>query len=272
MKTKIFICSNSAIDYLPHSGMIESIPVILKVSDIEEYNDYYDVNIDAFYNRVRLDKHVNLEVRFQNYTKISEHVSRSIAEGYTGIIFLLSSREFGDLQIPVSIVISEFSNVECRVFYSNTCCYPLAYMALEASEMITQEKPMEDILARLEHIKRNHHLFFFNPKVQRHRFNFMGRKNGTFYTIENGKLIKSEKKDKVKPWNQMIEAFISEIGEEDVIPFLLYTSKTSKYVHRLEDDLIERNPMFKKMRTYPIPPAVGMQTGINSIGLGYIVR
>ena len=52
MKTKIFVCSNSSIDYLPHNEMISSIPVILKVSDNEMYEDYIDVNIEDFYNRI----------------------------------------------------------------------------------------------------------------------------------------------------------------------------------------------------------------------------
>lgn len=274
MKTKIFVCSNSAIDYLPHGSMIESIPIILHFSEVEEYNDFYDVGIDSFYNRMRMDKQANVRICFQNYSKISKHVSAAVAEGYDEILFLLSSREFGDLQIPVSIAASEFTNIKCTVFNSNTCCYPLAYMALEASELTIQGKGMDEILLRLEHIRKNHHLFFFEPKASdvARGFHSRSRKAGSFYTVENGRLIKNEPKDKIKPWDQMIDAFISEIGEDDVIPFLLYTNKTSSYVHWLEEALIERNPSFKKIRTYPIPPAVGVQTGVDSIGLGYIVR
>ena len=75
MKTKIFVCSNSSIDYLPHNEMISSIPVILKVSDNEMYEDYIDVNIEAFYNRIRMDKYVKVTPVFQNYTKISEYIN-----------------------------------------------------------------------------------------------------------------------------------------------------------------------------------------------------
>ena len=64
---------------------------------------------------------------------------------------------------------------------------------------------------------------------------------------------------------------LREMNEQD-IPFILYTDKTSKYIHHLENSLLRLNSSFKKIKSYSIPPAVGVQVGKYAVGVGYILK
>ncbi len=274
MKTKIFVCSNSGIDYIPHSENISTIPVILRLSEEEQYEDYLDFNTEAFYNRFRMDKNVTIIPTFQNYAKICEYISTSKQEGYDQILFILASKEFGDLYIPISIAISENKDIPCQIYNSNTCCFPLAYMAIEANEMFMNNALMSDVIERLDKIQKNHHIFFFKPQSKNEwtaRFSNYYKK-GTVFTLENGLLCPMDKEKGVLGYNLMLSIFSKETANKNIIPFVLYSSKTSKYIGIIEESLIEISSLYRKAKAYAIPPAVGIQTGATTLGLGYIVK
>lgn len=274
MKTKIFVCSNSGIDYIPHSENISSIPVILRLSEEEQYEDYIDFNTEAFYNRFRMDKKALITPAFQNYAKICEYIASSKLAGYDQILFILASKEFGDLYIPVSIAISENKDISCRIYNSNTICYPLAYMALEADAMFEKGMGMDTVIERLDKIRKNHQIFFFCPHSQNEWTNsFAGHyKKGTVYTLENGVLCRLEKEKGVQGYDLMINTFNRKTVNKDIVPFLLYTTKTTKYIAIMEESLMSISSLLRKAKSYGIPPAVEIQTGASAIGLGYIVK
>ncbi|MBR3617498.1 MAG: hypothetical protein IKN46_02345, partial [Acholeplasmatales bacterium] len=55
MKTKIFVTSDSGIDYISHPYSISSISTLIKFFDVEEYYDYIDMTAEKFFNRLRYD-------------------------------------------------------------------------------------------------------------------------------------------------------------------------------------------------------------------------
>ncbi len=270
MKTKIYVCSNSGIDYIPHPTSIGTIPIILKLSDEEEYEDYSDVTADAFYNRYRMDTNVKVTAVSQNYSKISMYITLAKEEGYGRILFILSAKEFSDLYIPISIAITENEDIECEIYNSNTCCYPLAYMALEANTAFEQGLETEEVFSRLDFLKKNHKIYFFTPKYKDeiHNKNY---KAGSILELEKGKLLPVIKEKKTESYDQLFEILGREMNEQD-IPFILYTDKTSKYIHHLENSLLRLNSSFKKIKSYSIPPAVGVQVGKYAVGVGYILK
>lgn len=274
MKTKILVCSNSGINYVPHNLNIAAIPVILRFSEEEQYEDYIDVNVEAFYNRMRMDTHAKVSLSFQTHAKINEYILQAADEGYGQVLFILASKEFSDLFIPVSIAISENKEIPATIFNSNSCCYPLAYMAIEADRMLSKGARMEEVINRLEHIQKNHHIYFFNPHSLKEDASSFKKlyKKGLVYSIENGKLFPVLDQKGVTSFDHLINLLNYEIIDNDIILFIHYTNKMTKYIRLLEEALIKILSTYKKIRVCPLPIGVGIQTGINAIGVGYIVK
>lgn len=273
MKTKIFVCSNSSIDYLPHNEMISSIPVILKVSDNEMYEDYIDVNIEAFYNRIRMDKYVKVTPVFQNYTKISEYINEVKAQGYQQVLFLLSANIFSDLYISISIAMSEHKDIKYVIFDSESCGYPLSYMATEASNLLLSDESLDDILNHLEFLKNNQKIYFYKyEKINEMSKSFLKKyKKGKLLKLTNGKLD-TVNTSKMLPLDFVIEELKNKIDKTEIIPFLMYTDKTTRYINIIEEELIKSNIKFKRIKIVPIAPGVGIKVGVNTIAIGYIVK
>ena len=272
MKTKIVVCSTSGIDYIPHSENIESLPVILKFREEEEYLDYIDITAEAFYNRMRMDRACKMTPTFYNYTKVIDFVNKIKEDGYERILFILASKSFSDLYVSIKIAMSQNNDICYDIYESNTICYPLAYMALEASRLFDEEKEFDDVKKRLDDLQKVNELYFFNPKYNESSRLFKKVfKKGVNSTIEKGELV-TLSKTKLDALEELVFHFNLQVGELDVIPFILYTSKNSKYISIIQKNLENIDKKYKKIKTYPLDPAVGIYTGINSICLGYVLK
>lgn len=272
MKTKVVVCSTSGIDYIAHNEDIESLPVILKFREEEKYLDYIDITAEAFYNRMRMDKACKMTPTFFNYTMVIDFVNKIKEDGYERILFILASKSFSDLYVSIKIAMSQNNDIYYDIYESNTVCYPLAYMALEASRLFGEQMDFDDVRKRLDDLQRVNELFFFNPKYsEASHFFKKGFKSGEILVIENGKLT-TRAKTKLDSLEELVFHFCSQTSNVDVIPFILYTSKNSKYISIIQRNLECIDKKYKKIKTYPLDPAVGIQTGINSICLGYVLK
>lgn len=269
MKTKIFVCSNSAIDYVTHDSNIEAIPVILSFSNEEKYEDYLDISTEAFYNRICVDKKAKAKPIFQNYSKISEHIDEAKKKGYEQVLFILSSKEFANLYVSTMIAVSEHKDINCYIYNANTVSYPLVYMAQEASKMFKNSSTYEEVFARLEDIRLNHQMLFYVHKNDAAK---TAIKNGKLYTIKDGELVLFPKEKGFTSYEQLVNIYSNINNSDEIIPFLLYSSKTNILIELVLDLLIDINPNYKKMKSYPIAPGVGIKMGNNIIGLGYIKK
>lgn len=273
MKTKIFVCSNSAIDYVAHDPNISAIPVNLVLSEEEQYEDFIDVSTEAFYNRIRMDKNAHVKFSFQNYSKISQNIALAKSEGYEQVLFIIPPKEFANLYISISIAISENKDIPCYVYNADTILYPLAYMAIEANNMLSNSANIEEVITRLDYINKNHFICFFKHHNDEAKPDFRKKyQNGRIVLLEDGKLIEIKKEKNKTPYSQFIDLFDKDFKNKEIIPFILYTSKSSRYLDLIEDSLLNLNPCYKRIKYYPIAPAVGYQLGPDSIGVGYIIK
>lgn len=274
MKTKIFVCSNSGIDYIPHDNNISSIPVIIHFSDEEEYEDYVDVSYEAFYNRVRYADISKLETKFQTYNKINEYISKAKDDGYEQFLFILASNEFSNLYIPVTIAKHENKDIPIYIYEGNTCGYPLAFMALTANNMFLKNKSVDEVLNALDLIKKNHRLLFFIPNYP-NEYNdkfYKKYRDGRLYTIENGKVVSIPKNKDFRDIDYMYYLFKLEASGMEVNSFFQFTNKNTKYLPLLYEMLDDLEMGFKKVKAYPISPAVGYKLGINTLCIGYVLN
>ncbi len=274
MKAKIFVCSNSAIDYINHSENIKSIPTIIKFSADEEYNDFIDISQAQFYNRLKITKEKHVTVDYQKYNVINEYLMEALNDGYTEFLFLIPSKSFSNLAIPLSIIKNENTNLAITLYETNTISYPLAYMALEADRLLNEENEnMDFTLEKLDLIKRNHHIFFFNPSADETKKNFQNKyKSGTAYSLENGIITKLEKNSSATSFDEIIKLMKEETADCDVVLFICYNDKTSKYVSIFGEYIQEYIKENKKVKLSPLAPGVGVLVGYDVIRIGYIIK
>lgn len=273
MKTKIFVCSNSGIDYMPHSVNIKSIPVILHFSEEEQYEDYLDVSIDAFYSRMRFDENADIKPMFQTYVKLCEYIDEAKKDGYQQVLFILAAKDFSDLLIPTQIAVSENKDIPCYIYHSNTISYPLAYMANEADNMLIGGANILEVFERLDFIKENHKLLFFAPDCINENIKSFKNKyqNGKLFTLEDEKLIEIKSKN-CSSYNKLIRTIFDETYNYEAVIFSLYTDKTSVYINLFDKSLSELTGDFKKIKSYPITPGVGLNIASYAVGMGYIIK
>lgn len=273
MKTKIFVCSNSGIDYMPHSLNIKSIPVILHFSEEEQYEDFLDVSIDAFYSRIRYDENANIKVIFQTYVKLCEYIEEAKSEGYERVLFILAAKEFSDLYIPVKIAVTENKDIECHIYNSDTVSFPLAHMANEADSMFIGGADVKEVFEKLDYIKNNSKILYFIPNCIDESLNSFKSKyqNGKLFTLEDGKLLEIKVKNSTS-YNKLITTIINETDNEDALIFSLYTDKSSIYLNLFDKSISEITGEHKKIKQTPITPGVGVYLGSYVVGLGYVIK
>ena len=278
MKTKIFVCSNSGIDYIKHSTNIDTIPIIYTFNNGEEYIDYINLTADAFYNRKKYDNLISVDYTSVEYSFVNEKVKKAITEGYKQILFLLSSKHYSNLFVTASIVLSENKNIKSSIYDSNLFSYPLAYMAMKANEMFEKGLSMDEVLAKLDIFKKNQNIFIFEPKLKDEYSNVFEKnfRSGKCYSILNGRVVKMN----VPVKDSLVKLFADysrQIDGLDVIPFVLTTDLNSRYVSILTNGILDidptksSNPNYKKIPVCFIPPTVGMELGNNLVGIGYII-
>lgn len=278
MKTKIFVCSNSGIDYIKHSPNISSVPIVYIFNNDEEYIDYVNLTADAFYNRKKYDNLISVDYSSSQYHFVNEKVKEAIAAGYNQILFLLSSKHYSNLFVTASIVLSENKEVKSAIYDSNLFAYPLAYMAMKANEMFESGMKMEAVLNRLDIYKKNQNIFIFEPtKDDEYSDNFERFfRYGKCYSILNGRVVKMN----VPVKDSLVKIFgdySKQIDGLDVVPFILTTDLNSRYVNILMNGILDIDPTkssgknYKKIPVCFIPPTVGMELGNNLVGIGYII-
>ena len=278
MKTKIFVCSNSGIDYIKHSPNIDSIPIIYVFNNGEEYIDYVNLTADAFYNRKRFDNLISVDYASAQYNYVNEKVKSAIAEGYDQILFLLSSKHYSNLFVTASIVLAENKEVKSAIYDSNLFAYPLAYMAMKANELFENQVSLNEVLDRLEILKKNQNIYIFEPtKNDDFSKNFEKCfRYGRCYQILNGRVVRM----KVPTKDSLVKIFgeySRQIDGIEVCPFVLTTDLNSRYVNILINGILDIDPSkantknYKKILVCFIPPTVGMELGDNLVGIGYVI-
>ena len=278
MKTKIFVCSNSGIDYIKHSPNIDSIPIIYVFNNGEEYIDYVNLTADAFYNRKRFDNLISVDYASAQYHYVNEKVKGAIAEGYDQILFLLSSKHYSNLFVTASIVLAENKEVKSAIYDSNLFAYPLAYMAMKANELCEKQVGLNEVLDRLEILKKNQNIYIFEPtKNDDYSKNFEKYfRYGRCYSIFNGRVVRMNiptKDSLVKVFGE----YSRQIDGMEVCPFVLTTDLNSRYVNILINGILDIDPTkantknYKKIPVCFIPPTVGMELGDNLVGIGYVI-
>ena len=160
MKTKIFVTSDSLIDYISHPHSISSIPSLIKFFEIETYFDYIDMSSEKFFNRLRFDSKSNPEICPIDIEYLQNDINIAL-ESYDEILIITS------LELNYSDVISKLKEAygECIHFYQTKATgHILAQMAIECDRVLKNGKTYEEAFQAMEDLYKNSAMLVLNPK------------------------------------------------------------------------------------------------------------
>lgn len=278
MKTKIFVSSNSGMDYLEHSQNISSFPSTLYFKREETYKDYLEMSADIFYNRLRLDPTANPSIIMPKPSIIAKLINEAIEEGYDNFFFLIENRDFGDVEVAVFTAIEMVQSINYQIFDTNTICYPHSYLALEADMLFSKGYTNEQVIAELTKEKERAFLYFFVPDkkdmtyLMKYSTKALLNASGTLYTI--GKLgLETVNTGTSRPLKYLFDIIFEKIKQLDgFIPFILYTDLNSNFNSLIEEELVAEFGKIRVVPRYCITPAIGTKLGGYAVGLGIIEK
>ncbi len=277
MKTKVFVCSSSEINEIKHKEDIEAIPFIYNFSDDEMFEDINELTVEAAYNKLRLDNDSNLELLAISHERVSDYLKAAINDGYDNAFFILPNRTIVNLDIPVKIALEENKEINVAMYQSNETSLPLAYMAIYALERFEEGYSILDTWNDLTTLESSSNIFIFTPNLKTERVPNFEKvfRSGNYSIFKDGRLLKTPDAKGNNALEEMIEEFCDEISNKEVIPFILTTDKSSKYNEILYNFLRElddqtNKEQLEKIRIYNMPMYLGLECGINSIGVGYV--
>ena len=265
MKTKIVTCSTSSIDYIPHEG-IDVIPSIIVFDELEEYREYVDLSFEAYYNRATHDRKHKAASKSITYDELTNRISLYEKEGYDQVIFLADSEEISSLTGLVRFLRDESFNLRIKLFESNTCGYPLAFMANAAKQITEKDINYTDFLKKLSFYRDHNKIYFITQNDRDIKRNVIT----SVLSFDKGKLTLVETTK-----NLLVADFIRTIFDKelnnDIIPFVQYTSNSSfDVLEEIEDLMIEYYSNIRKVKSYPLSPTVSLKISNLTMAVGFI--
>lgn len=283
-KTKVIVCSNSGVDYVKNDYDIEVFRSIVQYSDTEKYDDYTEISADVFYNRLDTDKKSFPRTAYVTIGHMIESFEKAKSEGYERALVITIAKPLSGLNAAISKAAAEVENFEVVAYDSTTLAYPEALMAVEAARMFSENKPLAEVLERLDFIKKNNHLIFAVDTLE--------------YLIKNGRLSKVagavanmlairpildlDEEGKVRTLvkgrtsagarKKLVDMYLEEIKGKDVIPFILHTNASEEVLNDLRAKVQEVYPNLTDIPAYLLTPVVGAHTGPRTVCLGWILK
>lgn len=273
MKTKILVSSDSGIDYLSHPHSVASLPSLIKFFEIEKYFDYIDMTSDKFFNRLRYDKKVKPEIVPMELEYIQNDINIAL-ESYDNVLIIVSN--FLDYGLLFSKLKEAYGD-QIDFYITPATGFILASMAIEGDRILKEKKKtLDDAKAGMDLVYNNSGMLILNPQVDIHISENVNeekrveeRRKAKLHIVDsNGEVeIKDKDRDFIV---SIIKNYLDRVAEENVIPFIMYSSKYSYYLKLLESKLLIIHKRYKNIKKIPASPNLGMKYGENIIVIGYI--
>lgn len=279
-KYGVVVCSNAATDYIENPYNIPVFRSVIIFGD-EKFDDYVDMKADEFYHRLTVDKQNFPHTAYVSIGKMISVFEDFKKNGYDGAIVITIARTLSGLNEAVKLAANEVSDFEVISYDSKTLAYPEALMALEAARLSSENKSLEEILARLDYIRDHNHIVFcvdtLEYLIKNGRLShFVGAvaqmlkirplleisKDGSIETLEK---VRTSKKAR----DLMVKKFLEETKNLRMIPFLINTNNDVA-CDEIEEAILKERPDIKEVKRYLLTPVVGAHAGPGTVGLGYI--
>jgi len=280
-KIGILVCGNSGIDYIDHKYDISVMRSILFIGD-KEYFDYVDIQAEEFYKTLLDNPSLTPSTAQAATGVIMEQYQEMFDKGYDELLVITVSQKLSGT-FEGAVMAANTFNEKITVFDSGTVSYPEAKMALNAAKMAKEGKTIDQILERLEALKKNHRILFsvetLRYLVKNGRLSGASGFVGSMLKIkpmleitDDGRIQSIEKiRTLPKATNRIIEKFLEELGNQDVEVFLI-NANADERIEFVSNKIKEARPDIKEIVAYPLTPVVGAHAGPGCVGVGYIIK
>lgn len=281
-KLGVLVCTNSALDYIPHNYQIGIIRSTILMGG-KEYVDYEELTADKFYDMIESDPSLFPRTAMASTGTMLEAYEKLRDEGCDEVLFITISSKMSGIYENAMIAKKMVEGVKVTVYDSKTVGYLQCKMAFLAHELAKQGKSMDEIVQELDFIRDNNRIYFAVSDLK--------------YLVKNGRLsnaagfladvlkIKPLLKidetgavvtvEKIRTFNKaldrVIEKFLEETEGKEYEPFIIHANNPEgvQYVRKV---LAQTRPELNDVKDYLLTPAVGAHCGPKAMTLGYVLK
>ncbi|MFO7969601.1 MAG: DegV family protein [Bacillota bacterium] len=278
-KIGIAVDGNSGIDYLERDKEIRIFRSHLLIEH-EEYEDFVEISSDEFYGRLKENPDLDISTAQTSTGNILEMYEEMKASGYEQLLIITISKELSGTY-QNAVLAAKMIDIDVRVYDSKSVSYIQAYMALTAQRMANEGKDIEEIISKLDYIRDHNHIYItvdtLKYLVKNGRLSNVAGAIGSLLKLKPLLEVNDEGKVKTvtkirttkKARKLLIDRFIEEIKDKDVLAFVVYTNNKNE-MEDFSKNLQEKG--VKDILLVPLTPVVGTHAGPGTMGVGYIER
>jgi len=280
-KCGVLVCTNSALDYIPHNYDIRIIRSIILMGG-KEYVDYEELTADKFYDMLENDPTLFPRTAMASTGTMLEAYEKLRDEGCDEAIFITISSKMSGIYENAMIARNMVEGIKVTVFDSKTVGYLQCKMAFLAHDLANEGKSMDEIVEALSYIRDNNHLYFAVSDLK--------------YLVKNGRLsnaagfmadvlkikplLEIDKTgavvtvEKIRTFNKaverVLEKFLLETANLKIEAFIIHANnpEATKY---LREKVLAARPDLNEVKDYLLTPAVGAHCGPKAITIGYVI-
>lgn len=282
MKRIVCTTSTSCLDYYEHTEDIRTIRIKIDM-DGKLLHDGTEIRAEEFYQKMNADKNLVPKTSQPSIGELLELFEGLAKEGYEeAIVTTISSKLSGTYNGICQVKQMLEGTINIIPYDTKTVCFSEGRFALKAAEMIREDKPTEEILKTLDHMKENNKIFFavdsLSCLVKNGRLSGAAGFIGTFFKIKpilelfpDGTIQAVEKirttKKALEGACERVKKYIE--GHKDYFIYIAYTGD------ELKDFLVEtikEKLGFEGLLESPCTPVVGCHVGSQAIGIGVFLN
>jgi DegV family protein with EDD domain len=279
MKIGIAVDGNSGIDYLERDPEIRIFRSHLLIEK-EEFEDFVEISSDDFYKRLNENPDLDISTAQTSTGRILEMYEEMKASGYDELIIITISKELSGTY-QNAVLAASMIDIDVHVYDSKSVSYIQALMAIEARKMAKAGKTVEEIMEKLDFIRDHNHIYItvdtLKYLVKNGRLSNVAGAIGSLLKLKP--LLEVNKEGKVKTVDKirttkkarklLVEKFVEEVKDKDVITFVVYTNNRDE-MQVFKEELEAKG--VKDIMLVPLTPVVGTHAGPGTMGVGYIER
>ncbi|MBU1145078.1 MAG: DegV family protein [Firmicutes bacterium] len=281
-KLGVLVCTNSALDYIPHKYDIRIIRSTILMGG-KEYVDFEELTADKFYEMLESDPSLFPRTAMASTGTMLEAYEKLRDEGCDEAIFITISSKMSGIFENAMIARNMVEGIKVTVYDSKTVGYLQCKMAFLAHDLASEGKSMEEILEALDQIRDNNHIYFavsdlkylvkngrlsnaagFLADVLKIKPLLEVDKNGAVVTVEKIRTFQ-------KALNRVVEKFLEETEGKDYEPFIIHANNPQG-VQYVRDVILNVRPELKEIKDYLLTPAVGAHCGPKAMTIGYVLK
>ncbi|MGD9909155.1 MAG: DegV family protein [Candidatus Izemoplasmatales bacterium] len=280
-KLGVLVCTNSALDYIPHDYDIRIIRSTILMGG-KEYVDYEELTASKYYEMLEEDPSLFPRTAMASTGTMLEAYEKLRDEGCDEAIFITISSKMSGIYENAMIAKNMVEGIKVTVFDSKTVGYLQCKMAFLAHDMAKEGASMDEIIEELSYIRDNNHIYF--------------AVNDLKYLVKNGRLsnaagfvadvlkikplLEIDKSGAVvsiekirtfhKAVDRVLEKFLEETKGKKVEAFIIHANNP-EMVDYLRKRVLEEREDIKEVKDYLLTPAVGAHSGPKAITIGYLL-